>query len=87
MPFVNQANNIVKDPLAPGMLTGVYRAVNNILRSIAIFHGPQGCHENLYAQSCFVHDRPEYNSGKTYEPLLPSTILDDSDVVLGPEKS
>jgi len=87
-----EEGRVAVDPIAPGMLSGVYRAANSIARCVAVFHGPQGCHENLYASACFVHERPDYaprrtasDDGRGHEPYLPSTVLADNDLVLGPE--
>jgi len=79
------ADRAARDPITPGMLSGAFRAAQAVARCMTIFHGPQGCQENLYAEACFVHEAPEYPEPAAGEPFLPSTVLTDSDLIMGPE--
>jgi len=78
----------VSEPCTPGMLNGALRAVKCINRALPLLHASQGCQESLYFDGCFSPVKPLFCLQEmTDEPFIPSTIINEQDVIFGAEEN
>lgn len=77
----------VQEPLVPGMINGAIRALKCIHGAVPLLHASQGCQESLYFDGCFSPVKPRFCLQEmTEEPYLPSTIVNEEDVIFGAEE-
>ena len=77
----------MKEPFMPGMVNGAVRAVKCIQGAVPFLHVSQGCQESLYFDGCFSPVKPRFCLREMRdEPYLPSSIVDDEDVIFGGEE-
>ena len=78
----------VSEPCVPGMLNGALRAVKCIKRALPLLHASQGCQESLYFDGCFSPVKPLFCLQEMVdEPFIPSTIVNEQDVIFGTEEN
>jgi light-independent protochlorophyllide reductase B subunit len=78
----------VNEPCVPGMLNGALRAVKCIPGALPLLHASQGCQESLYFDGCFSPVKPRFCLQKMIdEPFIPSTIINEQDVIFGAEEN
>jgi nitrogenase molybdenum-iron protein alpha/beta subunit len=78
----------VTEPCVPGMINGALRAVKCIPGALPLLHASQGCQESLYFDGCFSPVKPRFCLQKmTDEPFIPSTIINEQDVIFGTEEN
>ena len=82
------SDSSVTEPCVPGMLNGALRAVKCIPGALPLLHASQGCQESLYFDGCFSPVKPRFCLQKmTDEPFIPSTIINEQDVIFGTEEN
>jgi light-independent protochlorophyllide reductase B subunit len=85
--IVHADDIVVREPFMPGMINGSVRAVKCIQGAVPLLHASQGCQESLYFDGCFSPVKPRFCLREmTEEPYLPSTIVNEEDVIFGAEE-
>ncbi len=85
--IIHAEEKAVKEPLMPGMINGAVRAVKCINGAVPLLHASQGCQESLYFDGCFSPIKPRFCLQEMKEePYLPSTIVNEEDVIFGAEE-